>query len=346
MRPAPQRATPQAVARDIFDAAPPIGSSIWRYRSSFGLVDPDAAQARLSLGEGGTPLVAGTDAMFPGMLLKVEFVSPTLSFKDRGAAVVVAHAIEQGAERLVCDSSGNAGTAIAAYAARAGLLCTVYVPAGTSPAKMRQAEGHGAQVVRVDGDRSAAAVAAEEAVTRGDGFYASHVWQPSFLAGTKTFAFEVWEQLGRRVPERLVLPVGNGTLVLGAWLGFEELRLAGLVDDVPPITAVQSAACAPIAAHAAGRSFTSAPTIAEGIAVASPPRISEVIDVVVSSGGELVTVDDDEIVAAQSQLASAGWFVEPTGAVAFAAAHHMDRDGPGGRVVVPLCGAGLKSPGR
>lgn len=347
MRPPPQRATPHPLPRNIIDAGPSIGTTIWRYRSSFGLADPDAAQAKLNLGEGGTPLVAGTGGMLPGLLLKVEFANPTLSFKDRGAAVVVAHAIEAGADRLVCDSSGNAGTAIAAYAAHADLPCTVYVPAATSAAKMRQAEAHGAQVVRVDGDRSVAAEAAGEAVARGDGFYASHVWQPSFLAGTKTFAFEVWEQLGRRVPDRLVLPVGNGTLVLGAWLGFEELRLADLIEDVPPIIAVQAAACAPIAAHAAGRSFTSAPTIAEGIAITGPPRMREIADVVIGSGGELVTVDDDEILAAQSQLASAGWFVEPTGAVAFAAVDRLrHRDDHHGRVVVPLCGAGLKSTGR
>ena len=330
---------PQPFPRHIVDVAPSVGSTIWRYSDSFGLADPEAAEARLGLGEGGTPLMPGMG----DLLLKVEFVNPTLSFKDRGAAVVVAHAIEQGAERLVCDSSGNAGTAVAAYSARAGVPCTVYVPAATSNAKTLQAEAHGAYVVRVDGDRAAAADAAEEAVGRGEGFYASHVWESSFLAGTKTFAFEVWEQLGRRAPERLVLPVGNGTLVLGAWLGFEELRLAGLVDEVPPITAVQAVGCAPIVAHVTGRHFDPAPTIADGIAIAAPPRVAEIADAVADSAGEFMTVDDVEIADARRRLAEVGWYVEPTGAVAVAAAGQLgDR---GGTTVVPLCGAGLKSPG-
>ncbi|MEM8619117.1 MAG: threonine synthase [Actinomycetota bacterium] len=327
---------PRPFPRHIVDVAPSVGDTIWRYRETFGLADPDVAQARLDLGAGGTPLMPGMGEL----LLKIEFANPTLSFKDRGAAVVVAHAVECGAERLVCDSSGNAGTAVAAYSARAGLPCAVYVPATTSEGKTRQAEAHGARVVRVDGDRTAAAQAAVEAVSRGDGFYASHVWEPSFLAGTKTFAFEVWEQLGRRAPERLVLPVGNGTLVLGAWLGFEELRLAGLVDEVPPITAVQAAGCAPIVAHATGRHFDPAPTVAEGIAIAAPPRLAEIVDVVASTGGEFVTVGDGEILAAQRVLAEAGWYVEPTGAVAVATARQ--RRDHGGATVVPLCGAGLK----
>ncbi len=335
----------RAIARPFPVDAPPsasIGATLWRYGAVLGVADPGAVEARLSLGEGGTPLRPwrpGSD-----LLVKVEYASPTLSFKDRGAVVVIARAIEAGAERVVCDSSGNAGTAIAAYAARAGLDCHVYVPASTGSSKTVQAEAHGATVVRVDGDRAAAAAAALDAVARGDGFYASHVWEPSFIAGTKTFAFEIWEQLGRRAPDRLVLPVGNGTLVLGAWLGFEELRLAGLVDAVPPIVAVQAVGCAPIVERATGRAIPRASTIADGIAVAAPPRIEEIVDAVTSSHGEFVTVDDAEVSSARRLLAAAGWFVEPTGAVAFAAAHRSADQSHGVRVVVPLCGAGLKSP--
>jgi threonine synthase len=337
----PFRTAPEPFPTDVLSEPIGLGSTIWRYGAAFGLRDPASSERLLGLGEGGTPLRPfreGSD-----LLVKVEYASPTGSFKDRGAAVVIAHAVDEGADSVLCDSSGNAGTAVAAYAARAGLPCDVFVPGITGRAKTAPAVSHGARVVRVDGDRAAAAEAAESVATRGDGFYASHVWHPSFVDGTKTFAFELWEQLGR-TPERLVLPVGNGTLVLGAWRGFEELRLAGLIDTVPPIVAVQAETCRPIVDRALGRApSTPGQTVADGIAVANPPRRDEIIDAVVASGGEFATVTDHQVIEARTELARAGWFVEPTGAVAFAEARRRQAAGPTGELVVPLCGSGLKS---
>lgn len=363
------------------------GAGLWRYRAA---IPVDAASGvRLSLGEGGTPLIevadqalGGRDPALARVRVKLEFVSPTGSFKDRGAVVLLARARARGVRELIADSSGNAGSAIAAYAARAGLPCTVYVPASTSPGKQRQIRAYGATVELVLGDRTATAQRAAEAVQAraGEAFYASHVHDPYFLQGTKTFAFEVWEQLGG-VPDALVIPAGNGTLLLGAAIGFAELRAAGLIERVPALIAVQSERCAPLAEAwaaegepgAAGGDSSAAggeegaatqPTVAEGIAIPHPARRAEMLAAVRASGGAVVAVPDAAIVAAQADLARRGLLVEPTAAVPWAAtllALAPERLGFGaalattplpwaslrtrltGSVVVPLCGSGLKT---
>ena len=154
-----------------------------------------------------------------------------------------------GVREIVVDSSGNAGASFAAYAARAGMRLRLFVPADASPAKLLQARAHGAEVVPVPGPRSAAGEAARAALEGAgpDVAYGSHMWQPAFLAGTATFAYEVFEQLGRRAPDVVVAPLGGGTLLLGVHLGFDRLRAAGLIDRVPRLVGVQSAACAPLA---------------------------------------------------------------------------------------------------
>lgn len=312
---------------------------VWRYHEGLPFADPVSVAARCGLGEGGTPLVDLGD----GVTGKLELASPTLSFKDRGAAVLVAAAAALGVERIVCDSSGNAGTAIAAYAARAGIPAVVFVPAATSPAKLVQARAHGAEVRAVPGDRAAAGRAAEAEVERTGAFYASHVWNPLFLEGTKTYAYEIWQQRGFAVPGAVVMPVGNGTLFLGAVKGFLELRAAGLVDRLPSFVAVQAAACAPLWQTVGGTGGAAAgPTIAEGIAIAAPPRLDEMASVVRELDVRVEVVDDDETERAQRDLARRGLFVEPTAAVPYAAARRIRSELPDD-CVVPLSGAGLKT---
>ena len=206
---------------------------------------PERFLAQITLGEGSTPLIAAGESL-PGVYLKLEYVSPTLSFKDRGAVVLVASALERSATTLVADSSGNAGSAIAAYAGRARLECRVFVPGGTSPGKQAQIRAYGASVEEVVGDRTATTEAAIEAVRQSGAMYASHIYDPLFLQGTKTFAYEIFEQLGK-VPEAIVVPVGNGTLLLGAAHGFRELKAAGAIDRAPALIAVQAERCAPLA---------------------------------------------------------------------------------------------------
>nr|BFD82914.1 pyridoxal-phosphate dependent enzyme [Streptomyces sp. Xyl84] len=313
-------------------------NSLWRYAETLPLAPPS-----VSLGEGRTPLVTLTDEVSA----KLDYLMPTLSFKDRGAVLLAQLAQRTGPRRVVADSSGNAGTAIAAYCARARLPCTVYVPLGTSAKKLEQIEAHGARLEIVDGDRAAAGTAAQRAADEPETFYASHVYNPYFLHGTKTYVHELWEDLGGRLPDVLVLPVGNGTLLLGAALAIAELYGAGLLDRRPALWAVQAAAVAPLAdAWARGAeeltgTTTLAPTYAEGIAIPRPPRARQILRAVRGSGGTFLTVTEDQIRHAQLDLASRGLYVEATGVACWAAV----REGAlGGRsAVVPLCGAGLKS---
>ena len=298
----------------------------------------------VSLGEGDTPML---EAEIGGMevLLKLEFLSPSGSFKDRGAAVMISRVREMGIDRVVEDSSGNAGAAVAAYCAAAGIGCEIYVPEETSAGKTAQIEAMGAALVRVPGDREDTAAAVR---TRAEEvYYASHCWNPWFLHGTKTFAYEVWSQLGGRAPEAVVFPVGHGSLLLGTWLGFGELLTAGLVERLPRLIAVQAAACAPLLELWRGEGGACSPeaeTAAEGIRVRQPVRGKQIIAAVRESGGEVVAVGEDEIRRALRGLLDKGLFVEPTAAVAVAGLEHLGRI-PGG-VVVPLTGSGLKSPAK
>src|SRR5260370_8072920 len=149
-----------------------------------------------------------------GVVGKVEGGLPSGSFKDRGSAVLVGWLAEHGVDRVVDDSSGNAGASLAAYCARAGIACEVHLPTTASPAKLRQLEAYGADVVLVPGPRSAATDSAQEAAARGRGVYASHLWSPLFLAGAAPFAWEAWEQLGPPPPRPLIAPLRGATPLL------------------------------------------------------------------------------------------------------------------------------------
>ncbi|WP_329040319.1 threonine synthase [Streptomyces sp. NBC_00178] len=312
-------------------------NSLWRYAEALPLDG-----AAVSLGEGRTPLVPLTGHVSA----KLDFLMPTLSFKDRGAVMLAELARRLSPDRVVADSSGNAGTAVAAYCARAGLPCTVYVPEGTSPKKTEQIRAHGARLETVPGGREATAAAARAAADVPGTFYASHVFNPYFLHGTKTYVYEIWEELGGTLPDAIAVPVGNGTLLLGAALATSELLAQGLIDRRPALIAVQAEAVSPLAAafHAGAEDLpdTAAPvlaTLAEGIAIPRPPRARQILAAVRESGGTFLTVTEDQVRAAQRDLAARGFFVETTGVACWAAV-----GGETGRsVVVPLCGAGLKT---
>ncbi|MFD3332567.1 threonine synthase [Streptomyces sp. NPDC058700] len=327
------------------------GNSLWRYEEA---LPPMPYAPDVTLGEGRTPLVPLTaaEAGAPASVsAKLDFLMPTLSFKDRGAVMLAAHALrlaEAGLlDRVVADSSGNAGTAVAAYGARAGLDCLVYVPRGTSPKKLEQIRAHGAEVVEVPGDREATARAAREAADEPGTFYASHVYNPYFLHGTKTYVYELWEDLGGRLPDTIVVPVGNGTLLLGAALALDELHRHGLVDTRPALVAVQAEAVSPLAAafHAGaeelGAPAPGRPTLAEGIAIPAPPRARQILRAVRETGGTFLTVTEDQIRTAQRDLARRGLFVESTGVACWAAIQAAPPRP--GLTVVPLCGAGAKT---
>ena len=318
---------------------------LWRYRHMFPFIPED--QPLISMGEGFTPLVE-TNIYGLSVCSKVEYMAPTGSYKDRGAAMLVSFLNAQGIKSVVEDSSGNAAASLSAYAARAGIKTQIFVPADASPSKLAQIEIYGAELQLVEGSRQAAAEAAQEAAQKT--CYASHVYSPIFMTGLRTFAYEVAEQLGWQAPDNLVFPVGHGTFLLGTYRGFQDLLAAEVIERMPRFFAVQSRAYASLfEAYRRGQAQVSpmkrGDTIAEGIRIANPPRGRQVLEAIRATGGAVLTVTDDEIVQAQHALARLGLFVEPTAAVAVAGLRKLDRVlGPTEKTVVPLTGSGLKAP--
>jgi threonine synthase len=274
---------------------------------------------------------------------------PTGSFKDRGMTVMVSYLRSRGIDRVLEDSSGNAGASLAAYAAAAGMGCRILVPQTASYPKIAQMAACGADVVTIPGSRQDVADAALRQAA--EIFYASHNWQPLFVEGVKTLAYELWEQLGFRAPDNVVVPLGYGSNVLGCERGFAELLHGRGITAPPRLFGVQAANCAPY--HAAFRAgverlvpTTVAPTVAEGIASARPTRVAEVLRAVRESGGAIAAVTEGEIVEALRGLAARGLYVEPTSAAAAAGLTQLLASGAiraRETTVLVLTGSGLKA---
>ena len=327
-QPLPDGPTPPEVDRDrglwAFDGFLPVGREV-------------------TLGEGWTPLVdAGAwDATF-----KLEYVFPTGSFKDRGAATTLSRAVELGVETVVEDSSGNAGAAIATYAARAGVDARIYVPAGVKASKLRAIERAGATPVRIEGSRENVTAACIDAVESETGWYASHAWNPAFFAGTATFAFEIAAQRGWSVPDAVVTPLGHGTLFLGAYRGFRALYDAGWTDRVPVLLGAQAAGYAPIADALHGTDEETEPNeIADGIQIREPVQREAILAAVDDTGGDAIALDRESVERELDALHARGFYTEPTCAVAPAALSEFRERGvvdADDDVVVALTGSGLK----
>ncbi|MCS7240008.1 MAG: threonine synthase [Candidatus Bipolaricaulota bacterium] len=323
------------------------GRGVWRYQPFLPDVEP------VSLGEGGTPLLpAPSKSVGARIFWKLEFLNPTGSFKDRGASVMVSALRAFGAMHVADDSSGNAGAALAAYAAQAGLRAHLFVPAYASGPKVRQIAAYGAELHRVPGPRAAATAAVQRACADNPHLiYASHNSSPYFISGIMTLAFEIAEELGWRSPDHVVVPVGGGGLLLGLFYGFALLAELGWVEKLPKIHAAQAAACAPIVrALAEGLSepkeVEPGETIAEGARIPKPERGKEIIMALRVVEGSGVMVEEEEIQRAQSELAKQGLYVEPTAALAPAALPKLVAHGtikPNEVVVIPLTGFGLKT---
>jgi threonine synthase len=299
--------------------------------------------------EGFTPL---EEITFDGnrTLVKIDYLFATGSYKDRGATVLMSKMKEWGVQRVVEDSSGNAGSAIAAYCAKGGIECEIYVPQHTSSEKTVQIQAYGAMLRKVQGSRERTAEVAMEAASKIP--YASHCWNPFFLHGTKTFAFEVWEQMGWKAPDVVVLPVGHGTLFLGAYIGFKELKEAGRIRRMPRLVGVQSASCAPLyrafqKGWAEPRPIEKRETVAEGIAIAEPVRGRQILEAIHRTGGEILAVTEKEIGVALKEMGRKGHFIEPTAAATIAGLKkYLEKKRRRETVVSTLTGMGLKSVGK
>jgi threonine synthase len=318
--------------------------SLWRYAAALPVEVPNP----ITLGEGCTPLIStrwrGVPARF-----KLEWFSPTGSFKDRGASVMISILRAQGVTRVLEDSSGNGGAAIAAYAAAGGVAAKILVPASTPHGKTVQMRAYGAEVELIPGTRQDASdAAAREAATI---FYAGHNWQPFFLQGTKTLAYELWEDLKFNAPDNLIIPTGAGSNIMGCDIGFSELLRRGEITSRPRLFAAQPENCAPLDASFQAGSDDLAlvevrPTIADGASIAKPVRAREVLAALRRSGGATVAVSDAEIEKALIELSRTGLYVEPTSAIAAAAFTKLLDRGvvqPSETTVLVLTGAGLKT---
>jgi len=306
------------------------GRGLWRYRADLAIRgDP------VTLGEGATPMVP-----YGKYLLKLEGISPTGSFKDRGAATAITAARAAGARTVVEDSSGNAGSAIAAYAAAAGLRARIFAPDDIVPAKARAIQVLGAELIKVSGPRSAVTQAAVAAAN--DAYDVGHARDDAFLEGTKTIAYELFEDLGEQLHD-VITPVGQGTVLIGMAMGFADLVAAGHIERAPKLHGVQSESCAPLVRGAPiGRPapVVPQPSIADGIRIPEPTRAERSYAAVRYSGGRWMAVSEDAIERAWHEAAAAGLLMEPTSAAAIAGARVLNL--PAGAVVI-VTGSGLKA---
>ncbi len=316
---------------------------MWRYREAIPVTQTSNI---VTFDEGFTPLLEVTFSGKP-VLIKQDHLFPTGSYKDRGASVLISKIKELGIKSVVEDSSGNAGCAIAAYCAQANIACDILVPENTSRGKLAQINLYGACLKKIPGTREETAQAALK--LSENAYYASHSWNPFFSQGTKTFAFEVCEQLGWKAPDTVILPVGNGTLLLGAYIGFKELFHAGITSQVPKLIAVQSDSCPPLY-----RAFkddidyipdiATEPTLAEGIAITKPVRGRQIVDAIRETKGDIFTVSDAELKASLKEICGKGFYIEPTSAVTTAGITKYVQQSPLYEIVVSVfTGHGLKS---
>lgn len=316
--------------------------SIFRYRKFMALTDN--SWQTVTLGEGMTPIINFND----DVLLKMDYFMPTLSFKDRGAAALIAHCKSIGVTSVVQDSSGNAGNSVAAYCARAGINCEIFVPENTSPKKIAMIRAHGAKCTVVPGSRDHCADVCRQQVERNGIYYANHVYNPYFYEGTKTYIYETFEQL-HRIPQNIVIPVGNGTLFLGAIQALKHLLNSGVISSMPQIIAVQSEYCDPLLqANANGQNIPSAitarPTIAEGIAIGQPMRGTEILAYAQQYNIRFIHAPENMILKTRAALAARGIYCEHTTAANYAAyLHYCELYGQTSDCLITMCGAGLKS---
>ncbi len=324
------------------------GSAIglWRYAAAIRL---PYAQPTVSLGEGWTPLLQRRWRGTP-IAIKCEHLMPTGSFKDRGVAVLLNYLAQTGIDRFLEDTSGNTGSSMASYAAALGLKARIVMPDTAPEAKRIHPRFMGAEVIEVSGGREAAA--SRIALERQSTFYAGHNWQPFFIEGIKTLALELWEQMRFGAPDVVVVPVGQGSNLMGCHIGFGELLRRGQIERMPRLFGVQARNCAPYARafdaadHQVPPDFQARATIADGIASERPVRLPNVIAAAAETGGIITQVDEAQIVQAWKDVARLGLFVEPTGAVALAGTTQLIEQGLIGaneRVVAVTTGTGLKA---
>jgi len=317
---------------------------MWRYAEVLPEAEP------VSLGEGFTPVLPSRE--FSNVYIKDEGLNPTGSFKARGMSVAVTMAKAYGLKKLAAPSAGNAGSALAAYAAAAGLEAHIFMPKDVPLANRVECESYGAHVTLVDGLISDCARMVAEKKEKEGWFDVSTLKEPFRVEGKKTMGYEVAEQLGWRVPQGIIYPTGGGVGLIGMWKAFEEMQDLGWIGaERPQMIAVQAAGCAPIAkawddATPTAEFWSNAATLAAGLRVPKAYGDYLILDILKKSGGVALAVSDDEIMDALRQWARVeGVFAAPEGAAALAAYRKLRAStffGPDDTVVLFNTGSGLK----
>jgi len=312
------------------------------------LLPVTARTPRITLGEGGTPLIRASwlerECGIDEVWLKCEGANPTGSFKDRGMVVAVAKAMEEGARSVLCASTGNTSASAAAYAARAGMQCTVILPAGhVALGKLLQAMAFGARIVAVRGGFDAALRVVRELGASGEATIVNSV-NPYRIEGQKTAAFEICEMLGD-APDALFIPVGNAGNITAYWRGFVQAKDNAMAKGRPKMYGFQAEGAAPIVRGAA---VADPQTVATAIRIGNPASWESAVRARDESGGAIEAVSDAEILEAYRDLARhEGVFAEPASAASVAGLRKRAKAGTTKglrRVVCVLTGNGLKDP--
>jgi len=327
-------------AASLFGRTP----TMWRYAEVMPEAEP------VSLGEGFTPMLPSRE--HPNVYIKEEGLNPTGSFKARGMSAAVTMAKSYGLKKLAAPSAGNAGSALAAYAAAAGIQAHIFMPKDVPLANRVECESYGAKVTLVDGLISDCARMVAERKEAEGWFDVSTLKEPFRVEGKKTMGYEVAEQLGWRMPQGIVYPTGGGVGLIGMWKAFEEMQELGWIgSERPQMVAVQSSGCAPISkAWDEGKPTTefwaNAETIAAGLRVPKPHGDYLILDILRKSGGVALAVTDDEIMDALRHWARVeGIFAAPEGAATLAGYRKLRASGffsPDDTVVLFNTGSGLK----
>ena len=329
--------------------------SVWRYKDFMPIEDISKI---VSLNEGGTGLHSchrlGKQLGLMQLYVKNEGENPTGSFKDRGMTVGVSKAVELGAKSVICASTGNTSASLAAYAAKAGMRCTVLIPSGKiAYGKLAQAMIYGAKVLQVRGNFDQALDIVLKLAEKHRSIYLLNSINPFRVEGQKSLGFEICDQLDQEAPDRVVVPVGNAGNISAIWKGFSEFHQLGLVNSLPKMTGIQAAGSAPIAQMIKTGSEKMVPvakpeTLATAIRIGAPVSWKKAVNAIRNSGGTAETVTDEEILAAQKLLARVeGIFVEPASASSIAGLIKLIQNGvidKDERVVCVTTGHGLKDP--
>ncbi len=313
----------------------PKGRGVLRYTSLLPI------KPLKTLGEGNTPTV-GEEFNSVKIYFKLEYLNPSGSFKDRGTVIALSYARQLGYNRVLEDTSGNTGVSIALYAVAYGLKATIVMPSYAPEGKKKLIRLFNGEIIETPTRSDAAKKVIEILKEKPSYFYVAHTWSPFYVEGYKTIAYELYED--DIYVDAVIAPIGSGGLFIGLYRGFKDLMELGLIKDIPLMVGVQGVSVAPVYSAVTGKSVSGDSSLADGVMVANPPRLNEIVSII-RENGCITVVDNVDIVEALKWLLSKGYIVEPTSAIALAGLWKLLNSKEcsiGGKVLIPLTGSGLK----